>query len=234
MRAAGAVVPIDGADARKITTVLRLRTGDTIRVVDSAGTLFEGALTVDGPTVAATLVRALPDDPGAAALEIDVAQAVPKGQKMDFVVEKATELGAGAILPFYSERSVVARLGEGKPERWRRLARGAAAQSGRRDVPHVADVLTFGELLTRFDGYDLVLFPWELAPAERLRDRLGALLAGRRRVLLVVGPEGGFSHDEAEAARDRGAVLLWLGRRILRTETAALALLAILRYAADD
>jgi 16S rRNA (uracil1498-N3)-methyltransferase len=91
--------------------------------------------------------------------------------------------------------------------------------------------MRFDDVIGRFASYDLVLFPWEVATGDRrLRDTLPALTAGAGRILVVIGPEGGFSHAEAERAREAGAHVISLGRRILRTETAALVLLAILQY----
>ena len=231
IRHAGDVVTIGGGDARKIATVLRLRDGARIEVVDSGGSLFDATIEVRDRNVLATLVAELPVENESGRSRVDIAQAVPKGQKMDFVVEKSTELGAAAILPFLSERTIARdAVGAAKVERWRRIAKTAAQQSGRRDVPNVETPMEFDRLLERFGEYDAVLFPWELAPREPARERLPAITAGARRVLVVVGPEGGFTHAEAEAARDRGAHWLWLGRRILRTETAAMVLLAILEY----
>lgn len=223
----GASVEIEGGDAHKIRRVLRLRDGDEIEIVDSSGTPFVAALAFDGSRVRATLGDAIAVEDDAYAVRFDVAQALPKGQKMDFVVEKITELGAHAILPFRCERSL-ARAATPKEERWQRLAESAARQSGRRSVPRVhATLASFSELIERFGDYDAVAFAWELAPHVPLSERLPHVLDGADRVLLVVGPEGGFTHDEAEAARARGAALVWMGPRILRTETAALALLAV-------
>lgn len=229
VRATGERVTIGGADARKIVAVLRLRDGDDVELVDSAGTRYDARLHVDGSEVAASLLGAHPIE-AQVTRWVDVAQAIPKGQKMDFVVEKATELGARAIVPFCSERSVAHAPGTTKLERWRRLARTASQQCGRSFVPEIPAVLSFEELLERFSGYDAVVFPWELAPAEPLRETLPRLVDGASRVLVVIGPEGGFSHAEADAAAARGAHLVWLGTRILRTETAAMVLLAILEY----
>lgn len=224
--AAGAAVEIAGTDAHKIVHVLRLRDGSSIEIVDSAGTLFAATIDAGAAIVRARLNEMIAADAPSGAPAIDLAQAVPKGQKMDFVVEKATELGVAAVLPFYCERTIVKEIAAGKPERWRRLARTAAQQCGRRDIPSIAEPMSYQALLARFASYDVVLFPWELAPQTPLRESLPPALAGAGRALVAIGPEGGFTHDEAEAARDRGAVMLWLGRRILRTETAALALLA--------
>lgn len=225
----GDVVDLRGSDAHKICRVLRLERGDELELIDSAGATFRAEIASTGAAVAAKLLESVAaEESGARALRVDVAQAVPKGQKMDFVVEKTTELGAAAILPFSSERTVVSHTGEAKLERWRRIARTASQQCGRRDVPSVESPMPFDELLQRFDRYDVVLFPWELAPHEPLLERLTSLLGTAASALIVIGPEGGFTHAEAERARACGASLLWLGPRILRTETAALAALAVI------
>lgn len=217
-----------GSDAHKIVRVLRLRKGERVEIVDSAGTAFAASIESIGSIVRVTLFEILDERAADAAPVLDLAQAVPKGRRMEFVVEKGTELGANAFLPFYSERSVGRAVGLEKLARWRRLARGAALQSGRRDVPQIRAPLKFDALLERFEEYAAVLFAWELAPPVPLRERLLAALPAGGRVLIVVGPEGGFTHDEAERAARQGAALLSLGRRILRTDTAALALLAVI------
>ena len=229
VRASGDLIDITGGDAHKIAHVLRLRDGDALEVVDSAGAVFTASiLSHGGGIVQVSVHEALTASIPSNALRIDVAQGVPRGQKMDFIVEKATELGANAILPFVSERSVAHDIGAAKIDRWRRLAKTAAQQCGRRTIPAVEPVLAFVSLLERFRDYDAVLFPWELAPQVPLRESLPSLLREGARVLVVIGPEGGFSHQEADAATGSGAHLLWLGHRILRTETAALALLAVI------
>ena len=227
LQQSGGVVEIAGSDAHKMAHVLHLRPGDVVEVIDSGANAFTASIEEVGRVVRVRLVDTLGGD-GSDRLRTDVAQAVPKGQRMDFVVEKTTELGAGTIRPFYSERSVARDVGAPKLERWRRIARTAALQCGRREAPRVLDPISFDELLAVFPEYDLVLFPWELAPPASLRESLPAKLHDARRALVVVGPEGGFAHDEAEAARERGAVLLSLGRRILRSDTAAMVLLAVI------
>lgn len=229
--AAGQTVEIAGGDAHKIVHVLRKRSGDRIEVVDSHAQRFEATLAIDGEAVRAQL-GAAQTPPERERLHITVAQGIPKGQKMDFVVEKLSELGAAAIVPFVSERSVVLDPGDHKIGRWRRLAKTAAAQCGRDSVPEIAAPVRFDDLLQTFEQYDLVLFPWELAAQPALNTVLPNLLGNVRRVLVIVGPEGGFSHAEAERARESGAHVIGLGSRILRTETAALALVAVLNYAA--
>ncbi|MGC1380635.1 MAG: 16S rRNA (uracil(1498)-N(3))-methyltransferase [Candidatus Baltobacteraceae bacterium] len=224
----GGVVEIVGGDAHKIAHVLRLREGDSLEIVDAASTLFTATIDAIDGVVRARLLETVGNGPAPSALSVHVAQAVPKGRRMEFVVEKGTELGAAAFLPFHCERSAGSVVGAERLARWRRIARTAAAQSGRTDVPEVRDPLAFPELLERFGEYDVVLFPWELADRIPLNETLPPVLPAAGRALIVVGPEGGFSHQEAESAVERGAALLWLGPRILRTDTAAMALLAVI------
>lgn len=230
-RAAGDAVPLDAADARKVATVLRLRTGDEIEAIDSASQRFRATLRFEGDAVVARLDEALPSS-AAGRLRVTVAQAIPKGQKMDFVVEKLVELGAAAILPLRSSRCV-ADASPAKLERWRRLARTAAMQCGRAEVPAIEDPLDIEALAVRCAASDLALVPWEAADPVPLREALPPLLEGAREVLFAIGPEGGFAPDEVARLEAAGARPVSLGRRILRTETAAMAMLAILEYASD-
>jgi 16S rRNA (uracil1498-N3)-methyltransferase len=229
-REAGERVAIDERDAHKIARVLRLRDGDELEIVDAAGHSFAARVRLEPQGLHAELVamHAPASSPG---LRIDIAQGIAKGAKMDFVIEKATELGAAAVLPFYSRRSVVHDLGDAKLERWRRIAKTAAAQCDRREVPEVCAPSTFEALLDRCGEYDLVLMPWERAAPISLRVSLPAWLERVQRVLVIIGPEGGFTADEAELGRAAGARLVSLGGRIMRSETAGLAMLAILDYA---
>jgi 16S rRNA (uracil1498-N3)-methyltransferase len=225
---AGEVVAIYGSDAHKIVNVLRLRDGDVIEVVDSHGSVFAATLESKAGELQARLGE--PRSAPSPRVVIDVAQGIPKGQKMDFVVEKLGELGVRVLIPLRSERTIVADVGSAKLERWRRLAHSAAQQSGRTDLLAVTEPLPFAQLCLQFPEYDAVIFPWELAEPQPLREALPAIVADATRILVVVGPEGGFSHAEAESAKAAGAHLVSLGSRILRTETAALAAVAILGY----
>ena len=188
---------------------------------------------VDGPAARVRLDRALAA-PVPLALRLTVAQGLPKGHKMDFVVEKATELGVARIVPFASERTVGGSERAGKLERWRRIATAAAQQCGRTDVPAVEAPCGFDELLAAMPRFDATFVPWELAGGGPLRDRLPALLGGVRDALVVIGPEGGLAAAEVDAARAVGAHAISLGSRIFRTETAALVACTALLYAAGD
>src|SRR5579863_5310146 len=159
VHAVGDTLTIEGSDAHKILHVLRLHDGDAIDIADSAAQLFRATIERDGDRVRAHL-RGLETSAPGERVAIDVAQAIPKGAKMDYVVEKLTELGVRTILPIESERTIARGA---KTERWQRLARAGAAQSGRTSIPAVSEPLSFDALTGRFADYDLVLFPWEVA-----------------------------------------------------------------------
>ncbi|MGP6158224.1 MAG: RsmE family RNA methyltransferase [Vulcanimicrobiaceae bacterium] len=229
----GDVVELAGADARKIVVVLRKSSGDAVVVTDSAGRAYAASLALEGERVRARL-DALVEGIAPPSLAITLAQGIPKGHKMDFVVEKATEIGVARIVPFSSERTVGEGDRAGKVERWRRLARSAAQQCGRSDIPVVEAPVAWPALVARLGEADRALVPWEIAERIPLRERLGPLLQGANSVLLVIGPEGGLSHAEAFAAQTAGATLISLGSRILRTETAGLVACSALLYASGN
>ncbi len=236
MLAIGDAVDLAPDDARKLAVVLRATPGDAIEVVDSGGRSFAAELVTSAGSpggLRATLRRELATLPPPA-LEIVLAQGIPKGAKMDFVVEKATELGVSRVSPFASERTVGEGERTGKLERWRRLARTAAQQCGRADVPAIDAPQSFARIAESFASYDLALVPWEVAEPVAFRDALPGLLSGARRAIVAIGPEGGFTRDEIALAERSGARIVSLGRRILRTETAGLVAVAALRYASGE
>ncbi|MGB8266006.1 MAG: 16S rRNA (uracil(1498)-N(3))-methyltransferase [Candidatus Velthaea sp.] len=226
----GERVALPADDAHKIATVLRMTSGGRIEVVDSSGAAYAATLAVEAKRVEATLDEALARDAIEPVLRITIAQAIPKGQKMDFIVEKATELGVHAIVPLRSARVIGETTRDAKIERWHRIAKSAAQQSGRLVVPAIADVTEWPALIASFPAYDHVYLPWELADPQPLRSAIAPDVPRARTILAVIGPEGGFSREEAERAIVAGARPISLGRRILRTETAALVVIAALLY----
>lgn len=232
VHAAGARVAFAPDDARKLSLVLRAHDGDAVTVIDSAGVQWAAIVSLDGG-VFARLTQRIDSarEPGA---RVVLAQCIPKGQKMDFVVEKATELGVSTIVPVRSARVEGERTGDAKLERWQRLARSAAQQSGRTVVPHIAPICEWNALLPTFAQYDRVYVAWEVADAVPLRDSFesDALLATS--VLFIIGPEGGLTHGEIALAESAGASAISLGARILRTETAALVTIAAWNYARGE
>jgi len=221
-----------GEDARKLTVVLRVRSGDEVEICDSGGQSFLGHVRIEGPQVCVDLVesRSRAVEPR---VHITLAQAVPKGAKMDYVVEKATELGVARIIPLTTERSIGGAT-PAKLERWRRLARTAAMQSGRAVLPEVAGPMTIDDLAASLTPKTALLVPWELADRRPLRERLPNLINQREHIIVVIGPEGGLSHDEVTGLSAAGGELISLGTRILRTETAGLVVLGVILYSLGE
>jgi 16S rRNA (uracil1498-N3)-methyltransferase len=231
--ALGDVVQLHDGDARKLTVVLRMKSGDAVHVFDSGGNGYDAVLATSELPVCARLARAL-DAPPASTLEMTLAQAIPKGQKMDFIVEKATELGVARIVPLVTERTIAGDARAAKLERWQRLARTAAQQCGRRHVPAIESPQAWDDFCARAGEFERTFVPWELAERRPLRERLPELLGERKNISIAIGPEGGFSHAEIEQAEAAGATTISLGHRILRTETAGLVACSLFLYAAGD
>jgi 16S rRNA (uracil1498-N3)-methyltransferase len=165
-----------------------------------------------------------------------LALGLTKGEKMDFVVEKATELGVAMILPFTSSFTVP-KLDDKKiakrTERWRKIAVSAAKQCGRNHVPDILSLCSFGQLIKGIAGNQLRLLFWEKETAQSLRQVHGTNPTARA-ILIAVGPEGGLSDAEAALATTSGFQTVHLGRRILRAETAAISALSLVQFLWGD
>jgi len=239
-------VTLEGDDARHAAAVMRAKPGDRFVACNGSGRdVVARIASVDKHKVQADIIEELAVS-AEMSWKVDVAQSLPKGDKLETVIQKGTEAGAAAFLPFLSRRTVVQydeRKEAKRIERWRKIAKEAAEQSHRSVVPRIEAVSSWKVLLQKFAEYDLALLCYE----EEGRSGIGlkdALTAFRRErepgnpaspsVLVVVGPEGGFAPEEAEAALAAGAKPVGLGRRILRTETAALYALACLAYESGE
>jgi 16S rRNA (uracil1498-N3)-methyltransferase len=210
---------------RYLLTVLRLRPGAELEVFDGEGGRFRAVLT-DGEL---EISAPLPED--RRRTDVILVQALAKGEKMDLVVQKATELGVSRIVPLAAERAVVrltSARGAERAARWERIAREAARQCGRADVPRVDPPASWAEIFALASG-DPERRPLLLDPEEQIL-RLGAAARGVPRLLLAVGPEGGFSAGERSEAAANGFLAVSLGPLVLRTETAGLAALAVVLH----
>jgi 16S rRNA (uracil1498-N3)-methyltransferase len=247
---------LDADSAKKLTRVLRLTAGETFIAFDGLGGEWECALSAVGTEENSREVRAtilserLPPPPPK--LHLCVAQAVPKGDKMEFVLQKGTELGVAEFWPFAGARSVANYDGDDderastRAGRWRKIAQQAAAQCGRADVPVVHALCDFATAVDYGTQSDTRCFMLDETPdIETLREaltreplNLEASASTREtvpaRVMLLVGPEGGWSEREREWAARYGVEAVSLGRLVLRTETAALAACAALQWEAGE
>ena len=152
---------------------------------------------------------------------------------MELIIQKAVELGAWEIVPVASRRAVVKldeKKAQAKVKRWNAIAESAAKQSGRLRIPQVRSVMSFKEAADYGAGFDKKLIPYELAKGmEQTRTALGEIQPGDS-VAIFIGPEGGFEEEEVKLASERGFAPITLGKRILRTETAGMALLSVLMF----
>jgi len=222
------LISITGEKARYLATVLRCRPGDPLFIHDDAGNAYSAKiLVVSGKEVTAELIEKI-DFQAESHLHITLLQGVLKGEKMDLVVQKATELGVKEIVPVITGRCQVRETR--KVGRWRKIAVEAARQAGRNSVPLIRETIEF-EKLGSVDPAEGIIF-WEQGGGD-FRDVLGEF-KGCEKISLFTGPEGGFSETEIEAASVKGFRRATLGRRILRAETAAIAAVAIAQYVLGD
>jgi len=210
------------------------RVGSLITLTDSEGNDFRGRIVRLSEKEALVLPFEAFQLPVESPLEVILLQALPEKERMELIIQKATELGVSAIVPFKSERSISLEereVKQKKAHRWQEIAVKAVQQSRRARVPRVEPYRSFQEALN-FCGKDgLKILLWE-KKGEPLREILKQ--NHPQKVYAVVGPEGGFTEEEVALAKDKGFVPVKLGQRILRTETAAITLVAILQYELGD
>ncbi|MDI7261599.1 MAG: 16S rRNA (uracil(1498)-N(3))-methyltransferase [Thermodesulfobacteriota bacterium] len=229
------LLKIEGSEVRHIRRVLRLKAGDGVVVFDGSGKEYEGTIVKEGPISVAVRIQNIFLSRKEPHLEISLAQSLLKGEKMDYLIQKATELGIKVIIPFFSSRSIPL-LEKSKRlkryHRWERIAIEASKQCGRGVVPKIKPLQDYSEMLSVPFRESLRLILWEKG-GRRLKEVLRESKGGKE-VFFVVGPEGGLSHEEVEEAKRMGFVPVTLGERILRSETASLCLLSILQYEWGD
>jgi 16S rRNA (uracil1498-N3)-methyltransferase len=219
-------------DLHHIKTVLRLRQGESIEISDGVEWEYVGVIgQQDGEGLKVDVLSRQPfaREPG---VQITLYQGIPKMGKMDFIIQKAVELGVSEIVPVFMARTVVADKGNfgKKLARYEMIAEEAAAQSGRGIVPFVRNAIPFAKVPDVLNPEATVLFLYENERNITMKDVLRSLKEKPKQVVLIVGPEGGFAPEEAELLRCKGIESVTLGKTVLRTETAGLAALAMCMY----
>lgn len=229
----GEQIRLTGSDVNHMKNVLRMKPGEEVCVSDGEG--MDYFCKVEGYEGKEALLEIVQKEASQTELpsHIVLFQGLPKGDKMEWIVQKAVELGAYSIVPFAAKRSVVKldqkKAGK-KQERWQAIAKGAAEQSGRGMIPEVKEVMSFQDAMKYAKELDVVLVPYELQEGMKATEEVIQKIQPGESVGIFIGPEGGFDEREIEQAKEAGAVPVTLGKRILRTETAGLTTLSILMY----
>ena len=226
----GQSITISGEDVHHIVKVLRMKTGDELLLCDGRGAEYSAKITRVNKSDVTAEVKARSKREIRYPL-ITLGQGLPKSDKMDWIVQKATELGVANIIPLITERTIVKLKDEAKRvARWQKIAREAAMQSNRPDISSIEPVVSYADFLRTLnpEPRTLLLLPWEegTEPIKNIFRRI----SGINRIVVLIGPEGGFSAHEAETAHAKGFHLVSLGPNILRTETAAIASLSMIGY----
>jgi 16S rRNA (uracil1498-N3)-methyltransferase len=229
------LLKVEGSEVRHIRRALRLKVGDKLVLFDGSAKEYEGIIVEESPSSVVIRVEDILSPQKESPLEITLAQSLLKGEKMEYLIQKATELGIKKIIPFFSSRSVPL-LDKSKKlrryHRWEKIAIEACKQCGRIAVPKVEPLQNYSEMLGMAPSEALRLILWE-KEGQGLKEVLKGS-KGRKEIFFVVGPEGGMSDEEVREAETAGFISITLGKRILRSETAGLCLLSVLQYEWGD
>ncbi len=227
---------LTGPDVKHIQKVLRLKSGDEIFLFDGKGSEYRARITAGTPkAITLSVLERIPSisEPS---VQITIAQALLKARKMDHIVRQMTELGIYALIPLMAERSVPRphpKQWTEKEQRWKSIARESLKQCGRSQIPHLGPLSSLKEIVGKSQAYDLSIIFHQDNPGLKPQSCPGDA-RDVRNVLALIGPEGGFTHEEVRLATEYGFVRASLGPRILKADTAAVAACAVLQYAFGD
>ena len=219
-------------DVHHISKVLRLQEGDMIMVSDNRDSEYQGQIiSVSSKAIEVKVIdkRGFTSEPK---LRITLFQGIPKQGKMETITQKCTELGMDTLVPVFMERTVVVDKGDywKKVVRCQLIAEEAAKQSQRGIVPEIRQATTVEDMLSRLKQFSFVLFPYEEEKETTIKEALKSLPEGVKNAAIIIGPEGGFTKEEAVGIIQNGGIPVSLGRTILRTETAGIVAMAMTLY----
>lgn len=230
----GSLISLSEEDAQHLARVLRATVGEEITVCDDAGNehraeIFE--ITKKNVTAKIKETKLCDTEP---CVKVTLFQGLPKGSKMELIIQKSVEIGVHSIVPVATSRAVVKlseEKGKGKEERWNKISQEAAKQSSRGIVPVVEGPVSFEEAVKRASEYDMAIIPYEKQGEGCLKEYLSTQKP--ESIAVFIGPEGGFEESEIELAEKFGVKPVSLGKRILRTETAPITALSVIMYEYD-
>lgn len=226
-------ITLTGPDLNHMKNVLRMRIGEDVWISDGSEKEYHCTIEEFQEDSAVLHILYAQESQYELPSRIYLFQGLPKGDKMELIIQKAVELGAYAVVPVETRRCVVkldAKKAQKKVTRWQQISESAAKQSKRMLIPEVKNVMSWKEALAFAKGLDVVLIPYELAKGmKETREILSAIQPGQS-VGIFIGPEGGFEEEEVREAMEAGGKPVTLGKRILRTETAGMTMLSILMF----
>lgn len=226
----GSTVALRGDEAHHLKTVLRMEPGAVVELFDGLGSIYVAK--IKALTSAVSLEILSHETAPTTKPTLNVAQGVLQGKKMDFLVQKASELGVGSIIPFHSKHTTLRNPSENKIYRWQKIAFEASKQCRRPHPLEVKPLTSLDEILSSASKYTLKVILWEQEKKNTLKDLKD--LNSLDSLLVVIGPEGGFAREEIDRCRHAGFLPVSMGSRTLRAETAALSAMAIVQFLAGN
>lgn len=226
-------IEIIGADVNHIKNVLRMKIGEKISISDGCNQEYQCKISKIEEDRVICDVLLIEEAYKELPAELYLFQGLPKSDKMEFIIQKAVELGVHAIIPVKTARTVVKldlKKEEAKRKRWTAIAESAAKQSGRTIIPEVYPVMSFKEAVKMGKEFELSLIPYELAEGMEETKKIIAQIREGIKIGIYIGPEGGFEQEEIAYATENKCRPITLGKRILRTETAGMAILSVLMF----
>lgn len=230
-------IKIIGDDYKHIKNVLRCKIGEKLDVCDENATRYKTKIVDYTGEEVVCEIESIDENTTESPINIALYQGLPKSDKLDFIIQKTTEIGVNEIFPVQMERSIVKLDEKGidkKLDRWNKISAEASKQSGRQKIPQVHRPINLKNIIENISKYDIVLLPYENEKSATIKDTLKVCIENStviNDIAVIIGPEGGFSEDEVNTLNKFENVhTVTLGPRILRTETAGLATLAMLVY----
>lgn len=230
-------VIITGENKNHIINVLRMEKGDKILICNKSNSCtFECELDLINKEQIVCKINKIIETTAEPKVKVDIFQGIPKSDKMDYIIQKSVELGASSIIPV-NMKNCIAKIKdeEKKNTRWQKISEAAAKQSKRDIIPKIEKSISINQICERINQYDLLIVAYENEENITIKNVLKSDNTKQKvkNIALLVGPEGGISKQELQKLKENGAKIVSLGKRILRTETVALAVLSIIMYEYD-
>ena len=234
-------ITIVGEDVKHIKNVLRLKVDDNIQIcnLETSINYTCGISKINSDNIECIIFNETSSN-CESNVQISIFQGLPKTDKMELIIQKSVELGAYEITSIEMKRCVVKfdeKTKNKKIERWQKISEVAAKQSGRDIVPKVNDIINVKNVCNLIQNYDIVLLAYENEQTNTLKDELLKIknkISNKINIGIIIGPEGGIDKEEVELLKNSGAKVITLGKRILRTETVALAMTSVIMYELED